>query len=125
MIDKVYKIVKKDWGEEIWIALNDKYCLKTIKISKGHRCSLQYHEFKTETTFIVSGLAKVWLKRKDETEMIVFESAGPGTVLNLKPGDVHRLEALEDLCLFEASTPEVWDVVRLSDDYNREGTSEP
>lgn len=125
MIDKVHKVVKKDWGEESWIALNDRYCLKLIKINKGHRCSLQYHEYKVETTYIYSGRAKVWLKRKDEKEMDVYEDQGPGTIMNLKPGDIHRIEALEDLLLIESSTPEIWDVVRLSDDYDREGTSDP
>ena len=119
-MDTVYKVVEKDWGWEKWIALNDKYCLNMIRINKGHRCSLQYHEYKTETTYIHEGQAKIWLKRKDETDMVLHENCGPGTILNLKPGDIHRIEAIEDLLLFEASTPEVWDVTRLSDDYGRE-----
>ena len=124
-IDKIFKVVEKQWGSERWIALNNIYCLKIIKINKGHRCSLQYHEYKTETTYISEGRAKVWLKRKDDVDMVVFEDCGPGTVLNLKPLDIHRIEALEDLILIEASSNETWDVCRLSDDYNREGTSDP
>ena len=50
--------------------------------------------------------------------------AGPGTVIILPPGAVHRMEALEDARLFEVSTPELEDIVRLDDDYGRAGTND-
>lgn len=118
------KIVKKNWGEEQWLALNDKYCLKFIKITKGHKTSLQYHNQKKETTFISAGKVIITLKRKGDDKYSIYEG-GPGTILDLEPGDIHRIEAVSDVEVFEASTPEVLDVVRISDDYGREGTSNP
>lgn len=43
----------------------------------------------------------------------------------LPPGAVHRLEALEDSRVFEVSTPDLEDLVRIEDDYGREGTNNP
>ena len=51
--------------------------------------------------------------------------AEAGAVIVLPPGAVHRMEALEDSEIFEVSTPELDDVVRLDDDYGRTGTSAP
>jgi mannose-6-phosphate isomerase-like protein (cupin superfamily) len=118
-----FRVVNKPWGSESWLALNDKYCLKAIRINKGYVTSLQYHEDKRETSYIHEGRALVTLKRKNAKEYSTYE-VGPGTVLDLPVGDIHRIEALEDVLLFEASTPEVDDVVRLEDSYGREGTSE-
>lgn len=113
-----YKIVEKNWGKEIWYSLTDSYCLKQIFIKKGHRTSLQYHANKEETNVIISGRALVTVGH------VVCE-AGPGDFFHLKPLVTHRFEAVEDLTMIEASTIHVDDVVRLSDDYGREGTSEP
>ena len=35
------------------------------------------------------------------------------------PGTIHRMEGLEESVYLEASTPDLDDVVRISDDYNR------
>ena len=121
---KPFKVVEKPWGYEKYLSLNEFYCLKLIKINKGHVTSLQYHKFKRETTFIHEGKALVTLKRKGQEEYSTYE-VGPGATLDLPVGDIHRIEALEDVIMFEASTPEVWDVVRLEDSYARAGTSEP
>ena len=118
------RVVKKPWGEENIVSYNSHYCLKKISINKGYVTSLQYHEEKRETTVIHSGRAKVWLKRVGEKDYSVFE-VNSGYVLDLMVGDVHRIEALEDIVMYEASSPEIWDVVRLEDSYGREGTSEP
>lgn len=110
------KIVPKPWGEEHLLACTDRYAAKLLIIRKGHRLSLQYHERKHETQYVESGRVRYTLAG---SELI----AEPGTTINLPPGTVHRMEALEDSRIFEVSTPDLDDVVRLEDDYGREGTS--
>ncbi len=117
------KIVEKPWGRELWIAHTDKYALKIIEIKKGTRSSLQYHVNKHEHLYVDSGVAQVeWENERGEMETLTLK---PGEVIENKPGRKHRLTAAEDLRLIEVSTPELDDVVRIADDYRREGTSEP
>lgn len=111
------EVVNKPWGKEEWIAHNDLYVLKIITLNKGFRTSLQYHNQKHETNYVDRGLILCWLENVDgnieKTEM------GPGSVFNVVPGKIHRIEALEDSRLIEVSTPQVDDVIRLEDDFGR------
>jgi mannose-6-phosphate isomerase len=117
------KIVPKPWGRELWIAHTDKYAMKIIEIKKGTRCSLQYHVKKHEHIYVDSGVMQVeWENAQGQMETLILK---PGEVIENKPGRKHRMTAIEDLRLFEVSTPELDDVVRLADDYKREGTAEP
>jgi mannose-6-phosphate isomerase len=117
------KVVEKPWGSETWLCLNEKYCFKKITLKQGYLTSLQYHNFKHETTYVDKGRAIFhW---HDENGVLQKKEVGPGFSVVLAPGQVHRFEALEELVMFEASTPEVHDVIRLEDSYNREGTSNP
>jgi quercetin dioxygenase-like cupin family protein len=50
---------------------------------------------------------------------------GPGAAFRFRPGTVHRVRALEDTTILEVSTPELDDIVRLEDEYGREGTTQP
>jgi mannose-6-phosphate isomerase len=111
------KIVKKPWGEERWIELNDKYCYKQICINSGHRTSLQYHRHKLETNFVISGRATLELEdHNGEMQMINLLAGDHATV---RPFQKHRITAATDIVLMEVSTPEVDDVVRIEDDTNR------
>jgi mannose-6-phosphate isomerase-like protein (cupin superfamily) len=117
------KIVPKPWGEEHWLAHTDRYAAKLLIIRKGHRLSLQYHARKHEVQYIEAGRVRYTLgsrTRPGEHREVIAE---PGTTIVLPPGAVHRMEALEDARLFEVSTPDLDDVVRLEDDYGRTGTS--
>ena len=118
------KVVPKPWGEELWLARTDRYAGKIITIKKGHRLSLQYHERKHEAHYLDSGRIKYTLGSSDRPGDYHEMIAEPGTVVVLPPGTVHRMEALEDVRLFEVSTPELEDVVRLDDDYGRAGTND-
>jgi mannose-6-phosphate isomerase-like protein (cupin superfamily) len=113
------KIVKKPWGEEVWFAHNDSYAGKILKISKGHRYSLQYHEIKRETQYLYSGKVKFIYGESEESlkEIVLL----PGDKVDVNPPLIHRVEALEDSEIFEVSTPELDDVVKLHDDYGRSG----
>ena len=106
------KIVDKPWGREEWIVLNDKYCLKRMYVNKNSKLSLQYHEKKKETMILEEGLCDLLLNDK----MILMEKDKAYTI---NPKDVHRLLAHKDSVILEVSTPEVDDVVRVEDDYDR------
>ena len=106
------KIINKPWGKEVWFELNDKYCYKRIYINAGHRTSLQYHKYKTETNYVISGKAEVWL----EDEKLILKE---GDFVTVEPMIKHRVCALTDIVLQEVSTPEVDDVIRLEDDTHR------
>jgi mannose-6-phosphate isomerase-like protein (cupin superfamily) len=113
----VVKIVEKPWGREIWVAHTDKYALKIIEIRKGHRSSLQYHRRKHEHLFVDQGRLQVeWEDEEGKMQSFIL---GVGDVIENKPGRKHRSTPLEDVRLIEVSTPELDDVVRLSDDYGR------
>ena len=117
------KIVPKPWGRELWIAQTDKYAMKIIEIKKGTRSSLQYHVRKHEHIYVDSGVMQVeWENDRGQMETLVLK---PGDVIENQPGRKHRMTAVEDVRLFEVSTPELDDVVRLADDFRREGTAEP
>lgn len=116
------KVVPKPWGEERWLAHTDRYAGKILVLKKGHRLSLQYHERKHEVQYVDSGRIKYTLGSVDRPGEYREVIVGPGTTVLLPPGAIHRMEALEDSRFFEVSTPELDDVVRLADDYGREGT---
>ena len=110
--------IKKPWGSEEVLEINDHYMVKKLTMYKDHRCSLQYHNNKKETIYVLSGLLRIYLgASKDELSEKVY---GPNETITLEPGLVHRMEGIEDCIYLEASTPEMDDVVRLADDYNRE-----
>ena len=111
------KIVSKPWGREIWVAHTDKYALKIIEFKKGNRSSLQYHVEKHEHIYVDDGVLEMeWENNNGEMETLILKS---GDVVENKPGRKHRVKAVEDVRLIEVSTPELDDVVRVEDDYNR------
>lgn len=112
MTDREPQIVDKPWGREVWYAHTDRYAGKVLEVDEGHRLSLQKHEVKHETLFLQSGRMKFTLGEEE------FEWT-PGERIEIPPDTVHRMQALEDSVILEVSTPELDDVVRLEDDYER------
>lgn len=108
--------VKKPWGSETWYAC-DRYCLKRIELNAGMRTSFQLHERKIETNVIVAGDAVVELD--DDDGNLVERQMTVGGSFTVRPRQRHRVTALTDLVMIEASTPDVDDVVRLQDDAGR------
>jgi mannose-6-phosphate isomerase-like protein (cupin superfamily) len=119
----VTRRVEKPWGHELIWADTDRYAGKILVIEAGRRLSLQYHERKLESILVMSGVLRLYLG--DETGTVQVTELGPGEARLIPIGRVHRYEAIERVELFEVSSPELDDVVRLSDDYGREGTSAP
>jgi mannose-6-phosphate isomerase-like protein (cupin superfamily) len=114
--------VPKPWGHEIVFAETERYAGKILHIEPGHRLSLQYHERKDETLYVLSG--EVYLSVEVDGAMRELKLT-PGEAYRIRPGVRHRMRA-ETVCeLAEVSTPELSDVVRLEDAYGRAGTTEP
>jgi mannose-6-phosphate isomerase len=84
---------------------------------RGHRCSLQFHNVKRETIYVLTGhLNIISGSLQEQLNKRIY---GPHEYVTLSPGLIHRMEAVEDCIYLEASTPEIDDVIRLSDDYQR------
>jgi mannose-6-phosphate isomerase len=113
--------VEKPWGYEIWWAVTDQYVGKILHVNRGHRLSLQYHERKDETSYVFSG--RLILVQGESPDALSERVVSVGDVWHNQPGMIHTIEALEDSDVLEASTPHLEDVVRISDNYGREGTS--
>ena len=115
--------VDKPWGYELRWAITDRYLGKLIHVNRGHSLSLQYHVQKDETIFIAAGELDLVLESAEG--VIETHRLGPGMSARVLPGRKHRFVAVEDTDLFEVSSPEIDDVVRLEDRYGRQGTSAP
>ena len=109
--------VPKPWGEELLFAHTSRYAGKILKIRAGESLSLQYHERKDETLYLHQGSLRLLLP--DDADPGAEVRLEEGQSVHLPPGTRHRLMALTDCIVFEVSTPELEDVVRLEDRYGR------
>jgi len=111
------RIVPKPWGHELIWAHTDRYVGKLLHVRAGHALSLQYHERKDETMHVLRGELRfsVGADANSLTEFVLKE----GESYRLLPGTIHRVEAITDVDILEASTPDLDDVVRLQDRYGR------
>ena len=116
--------VEKPWGHELIWALSEEYCGKVLFVTAGASLSLQFHREKDESWLVQSGRAKLELGEVG-ARVLHEEVIGAGAAFRFPPGTVHRVTAIEDTTILEVSTPHLDDVVRLADQYGREGTSEP
>ncbi|BAH39528.1 hypothetical protein GAU_2486 [Gemmatimonas aurantiaca T-27] len=116
--------VPKPWGHETIWAHTDRYVGKILHITAGQALSVQYHERKDETVYLLQGEMKYWVQLPGDTELR-DQLLTAGQSFRITPGTIHYMEAVTDCDVLEASTPELDDVVRLKDRYGREGTSAP
>lgn len=133
------KKVNKHWGHELWIADGSitPYASKRILFKAGNRTSLQVHEYKIETNYVLSGTG-ILHRSKEPLDIAKFLDQGmtskqveayeqtfevielkEGVVFNVAPRYVHRVIATTDLEFMETSTTELDDVIRLQDDAGR------
>ena len=128
--------VPKPWGHETIWAQTDRYVGKILHINAGEALSVQYHQQKDETVYLLSGEMRYWVD-------VSAAAGGPGSgaaadeapltdvrlrvgdAFRITPGTIHYMEAVTDCDVLEVSTPELDDVVRLRDRYGREGTNAP
>ncbi len=129
--------VPKPWGHELIWAHTDRYVGKVLHIKAGQALSVQFHERKDETVHLLTGEMVYWVQLDSDARELPVESLsrdrlrmedmrlGAGDSFRITPGTVHYMEAVTDCDVLEVSTPELDDVVRLSDRYGREGTNAP
>lgn len=115
--------VEKPWGHEIIWAHAESYVGKILHVKAGEKLSWQYHEEKEETIYLYSGLLDLETETEDEERHLV--RMFPGDAFHIEPLRRHRMIAVEDCDIIEASSPHLDDVIRLEDSYGREGTSDP
>ena len=114
--------VEKPWGHELIWAHTDRYVGKILHIKAGHALSVQYHNRKDETIHLLRG---TMIYRVGDGDALQVVELREGQSCRNVPGTIHQMEAVTDCDVLEASTPDLDDVVRLSDRYGREGTSAP
>ena len=109
--------IEKPWGYELIWAETAQYVGKVLHINAGESLSLQYHEVKDETIFLLSGEMRFFtgpsVEGLEEVPLLA------GEAFRVKPGTLHRMEAITECDMLEASTPHLDDVVRLEDRYGR------
>ena len=113
--------VDKPWGYELRFVCTDRYAGKVLFITAGSQLSLQYHDQKDEAFLVQDGTLDLVLGHGEDQRVERLEA---GESRRITPGTVHRFRAVTDCTLFEVSTPELEDVVRIEDDFGREGTSD-
>ena len=116
--------VEKPWGHELIWAKAEDYAGKLLFVRAGQALSLQFHREKDESWYVLGGRAELQLGEAGQA-VLKTEVVGPGAAFRFPPGTVHRVRALEDTTILEVSTPQLEDIVRLDDEYGREGTSRP
>ena len=121
--DDLPRKVDKPWGYEIWYAWTDRYVGKIIHVNKGEKLSLQYHNDKDETSYLLKG--RLLLTKGPSVDQLTVTEIGEGHQWRNRPGEIHTIEGVEDADVLEVSTPHLEDVVRLQDSYGREGTNQP
>lgn len=109
--------IEKPWGYEELLEKNEKYIVKRLFMKKDCQCSLQYHNFKHETIYVLSGELKIIIGESLDT--LTEKTYYPNDVIAIQPKLIHRMFGSSDCIYLESSTPELDDVVRLVDDYAR------
>ena len=112
------KRTEKPWGYELLFAHTEKYAGKVLFVKKGGRLSLQYHREKDESIYVYDGEIRLHLSGAGRQPYAGTLQSGDG--FRVAPHTRHRVEAVRDSYLFEVSTPELDDVVRVEDDYGRD-----
>jgi len=117
------KKVEKPWGYEIhWTPSDLPYVGKILHINAGKRLSLQRHDKKQETWYMMKGKAKVvWDNEKKE---LIETELEYGRGYTCMIGQRHRLVGITDCDVIEVSTPEIGITERLEDDYHRPNETE-
>ena len=121
--DAYVRRIEKPWGYELhWVPEDKPYMGKLIHVNAGARLSLQVHDKKQESWFIMNGRGKVvW--ENAEGEMIETELE-PSKGYTTEVGQKHRLVGITDCDIIEVSTPELGTTFRLEDDYARPDETE-
>ena len=111
-------LIKKPWGSEQIIHTSKHYTLKQLVMISESRCSLQYHKRKIETIFVLAGPLYILVGKTVNSLKTIKLSKGHSITINNR--EIHRMFTKSKKSIYlEASTSDLKDVVRISDDYNR------
>lgn len=111
--------VEKPWGHElIFTEPGLGWTGKLLYVRAGQRLSLQYHDEKEETVCLLDGEAAIWLQGAEGGEVRRIPMR-PHAGYTIRRGQLHRIEAVTDAVVVEASEPERGNTVRVQDDHGR------
>jgi quercetin dioxygenase-like cupin family protein len=110
------KEILKNWGKELWIAEEAEYGGKILIIKENNSTSQHYHKDKKETIYCFKGLVDIIL-----TDRIVTLKEGKD--ITLSPKTIHSIVGRKDSILFEVSTPQLADVVRVQENPKKTGSA--
>src|SRR5476649_2818436 len=96
--------VAKPWGNELVFAENDRYAGKILHLDAGHCLSLQYHERKDETLYVLSGEVRLEVGQDGAMKEMRLKA---GEAIRIRPGERHKLHADVDADMIEVSSPEL------------------
>jgi len=114
--------IEKPWGSETIWAHTPNYVGKILHVMAGHALSIQYHNEKDETMYVMSGIGKVNFYNVNDDGELVLEKVhyvSSTFKVHIPPLQIHNVEAVTNMIILEASTDHLDDLVRLSDRYNR------
>jgi mannose-6-phosphate isomerase len=106
--------ILKAWGKELWIAEEAEYGGKILIIRENKSTSQHYHKDKKETIYCFKGLVEIIL-----TDRIV--TLREGQDITLFPKTIHSITGKKDSVLFEVSTPQLADIVRIQENPKKTG----
>ena len=121
------RYIEKPWGSEIIWAATNGYVGKILFVAANHVLSIQYHDYKDETMYVLEGRGALYFYPENTKNRECGEPILPneriemvsGRAIHIPPGKVHRVEAFTDMTILEASTDHLDDIVRLADVYGR------
>jgi mannose-6-phosphate isomerase-like protein (cupin superfamily) len=115
--------VEKPWGHELIWADTELYVGKILHVKAGEALSVQMHETKDETMFLLSG--ELILRVGSSPDALSVVAFKEGDSVRIRPHTIHMIEAVTDVDVLEASTPHLDDVVRFKDRYGRAPAGAP
>jgi len=115
------KFVEKPWGSETIWAHTEQYVGKILKVHCGEALSIQYHHFKDETMYVLSGKGYIRFYKLEDARPVVIKEmiVSEGDSVHIPPTQIHNVEAITDMEILEASTNHLDDLVRVRDRYSR------
>ena len=109
--------VEKPWGYEVIWARTDRYVGKILHVNAGQVMSCQYHNVKDETMYVLRG--ELILRTQLAGSALTERPFRAGESFHIPAKLIHQIEAVLDSDVLEASTPELDDLVRITDRYGR------
>jgi mannose-6-phosphate isomerase len=118
---KLPKFTEKPWGGETLWAHTEHYVGKILMVDAGESLSIQYHHFKDETMYVLSGTGYInfYILEDAQPVLVNKQFVVPGDSIHIAPTQVHNVEAISDMQILEASTNHLDDLVRVQDRYHR------